>query len=642
MGTKSNVEDSHFKDPSKSVFERGQKPEHGQKLVHDIFAGHDAEKKAYKDQHKDAKDPQKLEENAEAAATKRELGKLNEKFKQHLPEGSQIVGHGHGKSGDYLFVKPSKDSKDVYAINPDTGKPEAHYRVEDKKWVQVGKNPDGGEKKTYPGGSQVITDKEGHVTKVTDVNSKGQKTTEEFKWDHGKLTDYKDKGGQQWHSNDGGKTFTGPHNEKMSVSANEKGEITKTDLSKHTQTVERRDGSEVTTDDKKRITQIKDGAGNETKLHYAGDSKTVDSYEKNGEVWTMKNGKDWTAPGRQPYEGALKVDPDGTVTWTSKTETQVNKRDGSKSIEYADKSHTDLDATGRVTHVRDAKGKTEDFQYDDKGIKRYKDSDNHVWNRGDTLKPPKAENEWVNEKGELAKGTVEVSRDGALIKTGADHVVTTHTRDGKDHQGKAPDNRTLENGVKSTYVDGKLTEVTSPAGNRTYEYGDQKTGDPNAGGLRKIQINEHDYFAYNPEKKTWAHHAQGKETELRGSPYTTEQNGDLNYKDSKTGWTTTLHANGGHFDRDEQARVRNVAHAKGARTEFDYSKNAEHPSVKLPDGTRWDWDSNYEDYRSNTPGSFQRHPKPFTSITMDRQGNVVCQVKGGGRATYKANGDVEE
>jgi len=366
-----------------SVYDQKQRPEHGQNLVQDALSGHYGDKHDVKEHHKgDITEKTKPEMSAESKFTHRELEKLNHAFQQYLPEGSQIVGHGKGQGNhEYLFVKPNKDSKDIYAVDPDTGKPAAHYRVENHKWVQIGQNHDGGETKSYSDHSKVTTDKQG-----------------------------------------------------------------------------------------------------------------------------------------------LLID--------SKIKTAI---------------------AGSKVEIR-----------------------------------------------------------------------------------KAPELKLLDAGAIATFVNGKMSELDTPnGGKRMYEYGDK--GDPHANGLTSIKLDNGDSFSYDAGKQNWTHHSKSGDTQLAASPYTDDKTGDFTYK-AESGWSSTLRGNGSVIDRDEQFRVSDVVDASGQKTSFDYSKDAQHPSVKLPDGTSWDWDSTFGDYRSGSKGAFERHPQPFKSMVADHEGNIVCTDSSGMTTVFKSTG----
>lgn len=500
MSTKSKVEDSHFKDPNKSVFERGQKPEHGQKLVHDIFAGHDAEKKAYKDQHKDAKDPRKLEENAEAAATKRELQKLNEQFKKHLPEGSQIVGHGKGKNGDYIFVKPSKDSKDVYAVNPDTGKPEAHYRItEGGQWAQVGKGKNNNESLTFKDKSKVEFDEHHRVAKIATSENKSIELTygkdnkvQSYKSPDGTVLTRKE--GNTWSSSKGGADWKGD------ITVDQKtGNVTEKYDSGHLHTI-RRDGSqhwknpdhsETDWDKGGKLQQVKYPDGKSVEIKYGPDNKPVSYKDQDGSQWSTTDNQNWRNDKTgEKYSGSLSNDSMGNVIWArSDGFTHTYNRDGSHHWKNSNDSETEFNSKGKLTHLKDATNQTVDLKYGSDGnANYYKDKSGHEWNSKDG-------HHWVAKDGKSNfDGKITNDANGNITVTRDDKSSTTYGNDGS---------------VVERDSNNRLKQVVNSQRTENYEY----EGD----ALSKISVAEP-----NGSKHVW---------EKKGNQWTIDNKAEPSVKD---------------------------------------------------------------------------------------------------------------
>lgn len=250
------------------------------------------------------------------------------------------------------------------------------------------------------------------------------------------------------------------------------------------------------------VTRIKsstDSTGRYIEYKY-DDSQVASTVPNRVEITTMvtdDSGK------KVPSKSILNRDKDGNATWTEagkepiaiknfsvlENRIMISHADDPKNQKFLefidtryattqiigkDRSVTDLDSTGRMTHKRDAAGNEFYFSY--KGNDTVPSSLTNTYGswvrQADANNPnPKSSDQttWVNaETGDVWKGTVS-TENGVYKFVNADGKRTEHKADGTDVSTYSDDTVEISKG-------GKVQSITDTAGNTTkYTYGEDGT-----------------------------------------------------------------------------------------------------------------------------------------------------------------------
>lgn len=434
--------------------------------------------------------------------TNRELAELNKQYKEHFAsKDTVIVGHGqasdgHGHKKEYLFVKPNKDSHDIYAIDPDTGKPTGHYKIEGGKWLSVKehkdtdpKNAGGSVEELYDHGKkvgQVISNKEGQITHIQD--SKGNdtmsvryaadgKTPIEFSSGSPPAAYVRVEGkADTWRLKDA-KDDKNDINTHVAV---DRDSVTFTD--KKTGVIHKYNGDGTQRVENPQDHSVKDfnSAGQLTHERFAGGKEVNIGYNDAGVPVSFKDehGKVWTKPdpakehwesktvqgGKEKvttFEGTLTPDASsGTITWKGTEGTKdaqlshIYNADGSEHFQKH-KASWDVNPQGKMTHQKDEDGVETTIKYNNAGQPEY-------YKRGDE--------EWTSKNGTdwTAKQTTGTSHDyQGTLAAGQDGVVKW-TGTGKDKGNDSihtpeKDHRDLLGANAALDEEGRIKELNNPA-----------------------------------------------------------------------------------------------------------------------------------------------------------------------------------
>ncbi|MBX3154116.1 LysM peptidoglycan-binding domain-containing protein [Candidatus Obscuribacterales bacterium] len=245
------------------------------------------------------------------------------------------------------------------------------------------------------------------------------------------------------------------------------------------------------------VTRIKsstDSTGRYIEYSY-DDSKVVSTVPNKIEITAMVPGADGKMV---PSTSVLQRDKDGNATWTEAGKQPVaiknfnvldnrimiahtsDDPNNPKFLEFIDtrnatsqaigkdRSLTDFDAQGRMTHKRDAAGNEFNFFYkgNDTIPSTLQNMDGSWTRQVDSQNPNSSEQTWVHaESGAVWKGTV--STEGGIYKfENAEGKQTVHQADGTDKS-------TYRDGTVEVSKEGKVLSVTDTTGNITkYEYGE--------------------------------------------------------------------------------------------------------------------------------------------------------------------------
>src|SRR5262249_42466063 len=209
---------------------------------------------------------------------------------------------------------------------------------------------------TRPADTHVTRDANGQVTKVEyPANGKSQEFTRDKNGDIIKVVN-EDK--ESWAKQaDGSWKMDGsdpPITWKGKLYTTDNGDFVK----EHTdgrKDVEKADGSTINYDSNKRVTRTEDAAGNLRDFKYDASGNLTEIKGPGKESFTTTDGgKTWNHNGTAG-DLAVKVEPDGSVSY---------KSSNGRTTERPDGSQVHVNAKDQITQIKDAKGQVTDFGYD--------------------------------------------------------------------------------------------------------------------------------------------------------------------------------------------------------------------------------------------------------------------------------------